>query len=416
MVIEEGMSGSDAQRLEERSMARAASLRAEIHGALSGKHLFVTGASGFVGTRLVEDLLRCTEVRLTVLTRASKGTPYGQRLPGLVEIGPGRLDFVEGDITEHRLGLSEVAWKELRERVDDVWHIAALTDFDELLRPLLFKVNVSGTQHVVEFASGVKNLDRFVHVSTAFVAGKPSTPGPVPETLHAHPGRFRNPYEESKYAAECCVAESGLPWLIYRPSIVVGDSLTGHCDGKTVYNVAKSVRLAKLLREREAARSGKPAASPLRVLVNPDAMKNFLPVDVVVEMMLRIRAARPAPGQVFHLAHPRPASMGDLVTCIADELDITDYDLVRELDAPLTAPERLLEKLSKVFRPYMMESDPPFATENTLRHTGPILFPVMDYAMLRRLMGSFFRQQFGPAFRSAPSDNKLETVPCRKLV
>lgn len=402
MATQENISGFDAERLNDRGKVRAASLRRSLGGALGDKRLFLTGASGFVGRRLVEDLLGCTEVRLTVLTRASKGTPYDLRLPGLTQTWPGRLDFVEGDITAHGLGMSERARRALQASVDDVWHIAALTDFDEVLRPVLLKVNVSGTRHVLDFASGVANLDRFVHVSTAFVAGKPSTPGPVPEALHAHPGRFRNPYEESKYDAECCVAESGLPWLIYRPSIIVGDSVTGHCDGKTVYNVAKSVRLTKLLREREAARSGKPAKSPLRVLVNPEATKNFLPVDVVTEMMLRIRAARPAPGQVFHLAHPRPASMGDLVTCIADELAIEDYVLVSELTGPLAAPERLLEKLSKVFRPYMMESDPPFDTANTLRHTGPLDIPHMDYAMLRRLMGHFFRQQFGPAFRNAP--------------
>ena len=74
-------------------------------------------------------------------------------------------------------------------------------------------------------------IDRFLYVSTAFCSGMIDTT--APETLHTGTGVDPTAYMESKRATEWMVAESGVPYVIVRPSIVIGDSRTGRYVGKS---------------------------------------------------------------------------------------------------------------------------------------------------------------------------------------
>jgi long-chain acyl-CoA synthetase len=90
------------------------------------------------------------------------------------------------------------------------------------------EINADGTRRVLELAeqaAAYGSLDRYAHISTAYVAG-------------THAGRFfesdldvgqgfHNTYEQSKYEAEQLVRSSGVPFTILRPSIVVGDRTSG---------------------------------------------------------------------------------------------------------------------------------------------------------------------------------------------
>ena len=126
------------------------------------------------------------------------------------------------------------------------------------------------------------------------------------------------------------MADSGLPATIYRPSIILGETVSGLCDGQTVYNVAKMLRLARLAGERAAKKTG--AFGSFRVAVDPGAAKNLVPVDTVVDRMLRIAAGEPDAGGYYNLAHERPTPMTELIHVIAKLLDIPQYQAVRELD------------------------------------------------------------------------------------
>jgi nucleoside-diphosphate-sugar epimerase len=82
------------------------------------------------------------------------------------------------------------------------------------------------------FLSLGKALDvrRFVYVSTAYSSG--FTEGPIREALHDEPGTDPTDYTRTKREAEWMVARSGLPYVIVRPSIVIGDSRDGRYGGK----------------------------------------------------------------------------------------------------------------------------------------------------------------------------------------
>lgn len=111
-------------------------------------------------------------------------------------------------------------------QIQEIVHCAGCLSYFNESR--LTAVNVEMTRRFVGAAQrwGVR---RFVHVSTAFASG--FVDGPIPERLHDDPSRDPSFYTESKRRGERIVAESGVPFLILRPSIVIGDSRTGHYHG-----------------------------------------------------------------------------------------------------------------------------------------------------------------------------------------
>ena len=140
-------------------------------------------------------------------------------------------------------------------------------------------------QKVREFAR------RYNYVSTCYVAGKRT--GEILETELEHDAGFRNFYEETKYLAECEVEklkENKIRLTIFRPSIVVGDSVTGETqkyDG--IYSLIRYLRKApKLFR--------------LVNVGNKNVKLNLVPVDFVVEAIALIKDARD--GKTIALAAP----------------------------------------------------------------------------------------------------------------
>ena len=103
--------------------------------------------------------------------------------------------------------------------------LAASRYFDE---EKLRAVNVEMTRRFVNAAKRWK-VGRFVHISTAFASG--FVDGRIDEQLHDEPIADPTFYTESKRRAEWIVAESGVPFMILRPSIVIGDSRDGHYAG-----------------------------------------------------------------------------------------------------------------------------------------------------------------------------------------
>jgi nucleoside-diphosphate-sugar epimerase len=355
---------------------------------------FITGATGFLGGHFLNYLLRCTDHRVIALTRAGRGAAHDRRLDYLMSLYPGRIEPVDGDVTVPGLGLSLADRARIAERVDAVWHLAAITRFDEVLRESLFEVNLAGTQHVVELARTLPGLECFYHVSTAYTAGRQPRGCAVPEAPLAPPSAFKNPYEASKYAAEQYVSRSGLPHVVFRPSIILGERVSGLCDGQTVYNVAKMLRLARMYGERAAER-GTAGEGPttFRVEVDPGTVKNLVPVDDVVRRMLLIAASDPAPGSHFNLAHDRPTPMAELIQVIASLLDIREYAPVATLEgAALSPAESMFQRIAAVFKPYMLESDPPFISRAAARASGEGALAPVDTTQLRYLLQSFLEQ------------------------
>jgi nucleoside-diphosphate-sugar epimerase len=160
--------------------------------------VLVTGASGVVGSAL---LRRLRDLDIVCLVHRSPVTaPY--------------VRTVRGDITVPRFGLAEREYARLVEQVDAVIHCAAVTDFNRT-DGTLEATNVAGTQHVIDLA--VAAGATLYHVSTAFVR----------TTSDGERGRTAAGYAASKSTGEELVRAAGVPHVILRPSVVIGDAETG---------------------------------------------------------------------------------------------------------------------------------------------------------------------------------------------
>lgn len=372
-----------------------------------GEHLFITGATGFIGERLVRELLRCTRTKLTLLTRSRANRRFDERLSLRPQDFPGRLRCLEGSVTEPDLGLPPSEITELERSVDEVWHLAAVTAFDDAQRASIFRTNLFGTANLVAFAARLRKLQCFCHFSTAYVAGLRAHPDVVTEDIAFPPEGFKNPYEESKCYAEHVVASSGLPYIIYRPSIVIGESFSGRSDDKTIYGVAKVYHVAKLLAERRAQKRGEPLNRSFRVIGLSEALKNLIPVDCVIDMMLRTRRTPQAIGNVFHLTHTTPTTVGEIAEAIVEVLGIEGHELTPEaVHGQRSYQEEIVHKELASYERYGTISDPVFDMTNTQSLAGVNGLPEIDKAFLQFCIRSFFAYHGTPTVSAA---NRLES-------
>jgi thioester reductase-like protein len=258
----------------------------------------LTGFPGFLAGRLVPRLLADDdEARIVALVE-----------PRMVEraraLAPDGVDVQPGDITDPKLGLDERTYERLTAEVVRVFHLAAVYDL-AVGAELAERVNVSGTQHVVDFCRRCASLERHHYISTAYVAGTRS--GLVLEEDLAKGQSFKNFYESTKFAAEVIVRASmdAIPTTIYRPAIVVGDSQTGETqkfDGP--YYLLRTFAAAK---------------GPLLQIGRGDAPFNVVPVDFVVDALAAVSAEPAAQGQTLHLVDPEPVTARELLTLLSKE-------------------------------------------------------------------------------------------------
>jgi thioester reductase-like protein len=143
---------------------------------------------------------------------------------------PGRLRAVAGDLARPGLGLPPDVWRELADRVDTVWHVAARVNLVlgyEALRP----DNFLGTAEVLRLAAGGR-AKKLHYVSTLSVfVGTDLDRGTLREDQPLGSARWAfGGYAQSKWAAEWLVSRAAGrvgPVAVYRPGLVTGDSVTG---------------------------------------------------------------------------------------------------------------------------------------------------------------------------------------------
>ena len=277
--------------------------------------IFLTGFPGFLGKEIVPRILKRDDSAKVICLvqdrflndamRAIKTLDKREPEIGLKK----RIKVVEGDITDPKLGLGD-SYKKLTKKVSEVYHFAAVYDLD-VGREFAFKVNVDGTQHILDFCKRCKNLDRHHYVSTCYVSGRYE--GRFTEK-HLEEGQsFNNFYEETKYLAEVLVKHSmdDIPTTIYRPGIVTGDSTTGATqkyDGP--YFILKW-----LMRNPDAV-----ALFPTLGDPNKHTM-NIVPRDFVVDAMAALSGMKKSLGKTYALADPRPLTISQMADAMGAALN-----------------------------------------------------------------------------------------------
>ncbi len=187
--------------------------------------ILLTGATGFLGTQVVRELLhREPRATLALLIRPRKGQTAAQRAESIVPSAClSRVQVYAGDVSQPNCGLDAATWNRLQAETTRVIHSAATVRFDHTLEEAR-RMNVEGTRRMLDFAAGTRHLRNFTYVGTAYVAGERE--GLILESELDVGQRYRNTYEQTKAEAEALVRSrlGSLPGVILRPSIIVGDS------------------------------------------------------------------------------------------------------------------------------------------------------------------------------------------------
>jgi NAD(P)-dependent dehydrogenase (short-subunit alcohol dehydrogenase family) len=263
---------------------------------------FVTGGSGFIGRRLL-DLLLAREEEVHLLVRSASRERVEAQLAAL-PTAAGRVHLVEGDLTEPLLGVSAADTDRLAGSIDHVFHLAALYDMTASAE-LNELANVDGTREAVRLA-GELRAGVFHHVSSIAVAGEHK--GLFREDHFDEGQKLPSAYHRTKFEAERIVrSECPVPWRVYRPAVVVGDSRTGEMDkiDGPYYFFTAIKRLRHWL----------PEWVPL---VGPElGHTNLVPVDFVAAALDAIAHAPGLDGQAFHLTAPRSQRIGEVLNAFA---------------------------------------------------------------------------------------------------
>ena len=262
-------------------------------------HYFVTGATGFIGKRLVKKLLERKGSVVHFLIRKESedkvaalreywGVPAARAVP------------VFGDLTSKKLGVSVDDVKRLKGQIDHFHHLAAVYDLsaDEESQ---IAVNIEGTRNTVEFAKAI-DAGHFHHVSSIAAAGLYE--GVFREDMFEEAENYEHPYFLTKHESEKIVRkECKVPWSVYRPAMVVGDSQTGEMD-----KIDGPYYFFKLIqRMRQLLPPWVPAVGL------EGGRVNIVPVDFVVNALDHLSHRADINKRCFHLVDPVGYRVGDVL-------------------------------------------------------------------------------------------------------
>ncbi|HEX8975567.1 MAG TPA: SDR family oxidoreductase [Solirubrobacteraceae bacterium] len=264
--------------------------------------LLLTGATGFVGMELLERYLCGSQTRIITPVRAADDQAAAERMDATLRALFGararryrsRVEALAADLLQPGLGLSTSRQLELAGRVGQIVHSAASVSF---ALPLAESraINLEGTRQVLdlaELAQAQGGLERYAHISTAYVAGTHA--GRFHEHDHDVAQTFRNAYEQSKFEAEQLVrSRPHLPVTILRPSIIVGDRRSG-------WTSAFNVLYWPL---RAFARGLYPAVPAI-----PSAVVDVVSIDYVADAIYELCQSEAGIGETYHLTAGAQAS------------------------------------------------------------------------------------------------------------
>jgi len=256
------------------------------------KNIFLTGATGFIGTHILANLLNHTSVRVICLVLGSSLPEAKQTIAANLErhqlsVCWSRVRIVLGDLSQHLFGMNNADYDNLKQEIDLIIHsgadVSLFREYEQLKA-----VNVDGLGRVLELANGVRRIP-VTHLSSYSVFNEASYRGDqvvFEEPLRGKEPIFRNGYAKSKWMAEFLCEQAhttGAPVKILRLPYISGAASTGICNPKGYIDLMLNAMLVTSL------------APEL------DFSLTCLPVDICADLVVRISLQSAATPCIFHL-------------------------------------------------------------------------------------------------------------------
>ena len=300
-------------------------------GKTTVKNIFLTGATGVLGARLLMEILKSTDANVYCLSRDENHVQALERIKDLLFVyDPSReleeqlwrIIPVSGDVSQENLGLEDSVYAELADSMDLLFHCAAsvnLISSYEKIAP----VNYVGTQNIIDFCLA-GNIPLLFASSFSMIGDKLNEDGFTMYENQLDVGQEFEElnYERSKFESERLIHEessNGLSWAIVRPGNIWGDSETGcyPLEETTVkgiyYDIVKTL---------------------VDTGYNYNSTEDFdiTPVDYVAKASLHIALnIHKTNGKTYHLTTPDPITNNQFVQLLRDygytvrELSDDDY-------------------------------------------------------------------------------------------
>jgi len=345
--------------------------------------LFITGGTGFLGGYVITELLRRSDERLFVLTRAKD--QYSARVkqwralqlhlsPDAFYRALHRIEFVPGDLHEPGLGIDPAMRKRLVSEVDSVLHVAA--SLNRKSEKACLNSNLRGTLSVIGLARDIadsRGLRRFSHVSTVAVCGHRDREVVYEDESIDWDRSDYDPYGRTKKFAEHMVMEllPDIDKTFFRPSIVMGDSRRPET---TQFDMVRAFcGLADM------------PVIPLRANTRLD----IVPADFVGEAIARLHLAKTTKHERYHLSSGRAsvtaAQIGEAMRAVGKRMRFSPA-LGRPFQWAVRGMNRLPRKsslqpagaLMKVFWPYIA-FDTVFGNSRVRNELDLVPTPFTDY-------------------------------------
>ncbi|HEY9747253.1 MAG TPA: amino acid adenylation domain-containing protein, partial [Allocoleopsis sp.] len=265
------------------------------------QNILLTGATGFLGAFLLQELLQHTEAHIYCLVRAATSAEGLSRIKSTLEnyqlwhptFNHSRIIPVLGDLAQPWLGLTLNEFEQLATQIDAIYHNGADVNFFKPYTQLKGP-NVLGTQEVLRLACQTK-VKPVHHISTVSIFGNTSNSSSIireDEPIDGHETHLDLGYSQSKWVAEKLVwiAQSrGLPVTVFRAGAIAGSSQTGLSNSKDFeFSFIRGC---------------------IQMGVFPDLgneQQSFVPVDYVSQAIVHLSKQPQSLTKVFHLVHPFP--------------------------------------------------------------------------------------------------------------
>lgn len=350
--------------------------KVDLNGYTKPQNILLTGATGYLGSHVLSELLENTTAKVYCLIRKSNNNPLLEKLIDTLKIYfndniisqiNDRVITIEGDLEKDNLGLSLENQALINKNIDTIIHTAAdVRHFGDAAH--FEKVNIQGTKYLLDIAKAKKGI-RFHHISTIGIPEDLALSGQwenvIAKETFDNNLKLENVYTNSKLDAEKLVydaGENGVPITVYRAGNLTCHSESGqfqkNINSNAFYRVIKSMLL-------------------LGKAPKANCYLDFTPINYASKAIIDLVCKNNTVGETFHICNPDQllySSMIEMITNFGYKLELLDENEYKEwlFNSKIHKNQEGLElAIGQLEGDGVKDSDYRFACANTMRFIDP---------------------------------------------